>query len=84
MIPLVVLFSEIMVLTSCERVHKWWLGDCAGNGRRTVLLGLANLGVALCKLEPDCLGQVGIEPHTLLQERKTRQMVRVIVCTLWG
>jgi len=54
-------------------VHKWWLRDCAGNGCRAMLLGLANLGVALGKLKPDCLGQVGIEPHTLLEERKTRQ-----------
>ena len=45
-----------MVLTSSERVHKWWLRESTGYGGRAVLLGLANLGVALGKLKPDCLG----------------------------
>ena len=42
-------------------------GGRGGRGRRR-LLGLADFGVALSKLQPDGLGQVGIETYTLLQK----------------
>jgi len=49
---------------SSKRVHKWRLGDgCWGEH----LLGFANLGVGLSKLQTDGLRQIWVEPHALLQ-----------------
>ena len=62
-----------LLLTSGERVHKWWLRDCGGGcggcgcSSGWDLLRLANLGIALCKLQPNRLGQVGVETDALLQ-----------------
>ena len=62
------------LLTSSQRVNQlWMLWNCGRSSRgrcwgRWWLLGLANFGVALGKLEPDRLGQIGIETDTLLQE----------------
>ena len=50
-------------------------GGRGGRGRRR-LLGLADFGVALSKLQPDGLGQVGIETDTLLQFDKFFQYVK--------
>lgn len=50
-------------------------GGRGGRGRRR-LLGLADFGVALSKLQPDGLGQVGIETDTLLQFYKFFQYVK--------
>lgn len=49
---------------SSEWVHERWLGDCLlrQNGLR-----FGHLGVGLGELQPDGLGQVGVEPHALLQ-----------------
>ena len=61
-----------MLLTSCERVHKgglWHGGDRVDQSR--LRLGLANLRVGFSKLQADRLGQVGIEPHSLLQQNET-------------
>jgi len=49
-------------------VHKGWLGDGGGCKSLTLLLGLADLRIALCKLKPDCLREVRIETDTLLQK----------------
>ena len=50
-------------------------GGRGGRGRRR-LLGLADFGVALSKLQPDGLGQVGIETDTLLQFDKFFRYVK--------
>ena len=56
-----------VLLTSSKRVHKWRLGDgCWGEH----LLGFANLGVGLSKLQTDGLRQIWVEPHALLQEKQ--------------
>jgi len=49
---------------SSEWVHERWLGDCLlrQNGLR-----FGHLGVGLGELQPDGLGQVGVETHALLQ-----------------
>ena len=59
-------WNGLVLLTSGERVHEWrlwqsWWGDH--------LLGFADLRVRFGKLKPDGLGQVGIEPHSLLQKK---------------
>ena len=57
-----------MLLTSCEGVHERGLGNARGHGRTQRRgLGLADLRVGLSELEADGLGQVGVEPHSLLQ-----------------
>jgi len=61
---------------SCERVHKgglWHGGDRVDQSRLT--LGLADLRVGFSKLQADRLGQVGIEPHSLLE---------ILLCRLGG
>ena len=58
-----------MLLTSCEGVHERGLGNARGHGRTQRRgLGLADLRVGLSELEADGLGQVGVEPHSLLQQ----------------
>ena len=64
-----------MLLTSGEWVHKWrlcqsWWGDH--------LLGFADLRVRFRKLQSDGLGQVGIEPHSLLQKNWCETLVLVL------
>ena len=44
--------------------------DGGAEGLVLLLLGLADLGVALGELEPDRLGQVRVEPDALLQWRR--------------
>ena len=58
-----------VLLTSCEGVHERGLGHARGHGRtQRRRLGLADLRVGLSELEPDGLRQVGVEPHSLLQQ----------------
>ena len=71
------LFSSLIkvLLTSGEWVHKWrlcqsWWGDH--------LLGFADLRVRFRKLQSDGLGQVGIEPHSLLQKNWCETLVLVL------
>ena len=68
-------FSDLkqVLLTSCERVHKgglWHGGDRVDQSR--LALGLANLRVGFSKLQADRLGQVRIEPHSLLQQNEVK------------
>ena len=62
-----------MLLTSCEGVHERGLGNARGHGRTQRRgLGLADLRVGLSELEADGLGQVGVEPHSLLQQNEVK------------
>ena len=55
----------MVLLTSGEGVHKWRLWQSWWSDH---LLGFADLRVRFSKLQPDGLGQVGIEPNSLLQK----------------
>ena len=63
------------VLTSSEWMHEWGVGlwdgrsrGCGSRWGRWRLLGFADFGVALGKLQPDGLRQVRIKADPLLQE----------------
>ena len=59
-------FIMIILLTSCEGVHKLRLSNGRSDCCRNYLLRLADFGVALSKLQPNGLGKVRIEPYSLL------------------
>jgi hypothetical protein len=56
-----------VLLTSSERVHKWRLRHSLG---RENLLGFGHFRVRLRELQTNRLGQVGVEPHPLLQQQR--------------
>jgi hypothetical protein len=56
-----------VLLTSSERVHKWRLRHSLG---RENLLGFGHFRVRFRELQTNRLGQVGVEPHPLLQQQR--------------
>ena len=71
------------VLTSSEWMHEWGVGlwdgrscGCSSRWGRWRLLGFADFGVALGKLQPDGLRQVRIKADPLLQEIHQQHVVK--------
>ncbi len=65
-----------VLLTSSERVHKWRLRHSLG---RENLLGFGHFRVRLRELQTNRLGQVGVEPHPLLQQQRGNTVSCVVV-----
>jgi len=66
---------------SSEWVHERWLGDCLlrQNGLR-----FGHLGVGLGELQPDGLGQVGVETHALTLKEETKRRLMSLQVLLGG
>ena len=74
------------VLTSSEWMHEWGVGlwdgrscGCSSRWGRWRLLGFADFGVALGKLQPDGLRQVRIKADPLLQEIHQQHVVKALL-----